>query len=1805
MQPSVDEKPHKDKAPKKNQLVNSVTESSLAHSPVASASPTRDLALANVAGVAATGSPALIAGSSTNSDPSHGAGSGVGIGIDDAAAAALPIVSSNKVPTADKPAVSQPNLSKAKPSTTKSPSSSSSKNDDNENHAQPDDAASTKTAPIASEGRRSKKRDTDVVENKGTASTKEDDRTRSKDKNENTERSDRKRKANANPSDSGKSESKSEGRNVKKTAKSDANMDTVNKDKDNDDNESSRTPAVVSGVNTITIADDADGISATTTSDALSPSVRDVAAPCKEKRNEAQKATDSRKRTVGGDDASQQRSVAQERGARERESSNATDTEPQPKKQEQQKQPEKTQAQQHHSSKESRDQGPITKNSQSDQTQTQDKGQTETEHQKRNAKNKDKDKNDKKENENKNHDNDRDRNCDYKQAQSKLNDEKQETSQGRKRKQQAKRSKSQTQPESQPEPRSQSSSQSISQQQPIKETGAEEQSSKRQELTNGEENKDPISRKTTKRAPPITSAIPTTPSLDPIIPPTTVQTVEPAAPTMATTATATTTNGSSKPKELPLEPAKKSAKPKSLPPSGSTEPPTKPSSKASTTIENASTKRAERNGVATTSGSKSSAQVAVVTTPNTAPTSEGVTATPLVATPTPTKVATPAAAATTKTPSRGSNQEQSDKPRKEDNTVVQTESIATADASTFNSSSATTTTISSTAKNVSDSANSENASSGRGRAKKSGNNKPQDGGRGGGGSAAAGTATVTTADVANAAPTITSPPKQGRSNDSHAHSQPDRAQSSQPTSEPKRKPDELESQSQPLVPFKKQRRQKKTEGASAPAPASTPQTTRDIVSNNSAVQDSRPPNTSSRTEGPRDRAKAAENHQAITDVAAIKNNNNNNKKKKDNANHNKEPDSDGDDHRGTDEPHHDASREPQNQTNSIANTPENAQSDAVLVDDEIFVDFYIPSQAKTVALRGSRQDVALMLAATGGFEVRGIACAPREMNRPLAQPPPISITSPRQSHVASQDSTPARASTSSPRKRKATTTTASNAPSLAPTNDSSASASASTSVSDKTSVVILSHNPAPKRRRTARAIEGPKIDQASDALSSSSSSATKNNESDGRNKKQRKSGANEKSSRGGKGRNQGHRENGRAPSEEGDEEDGGDEDEEENVQVEPVMPKKGKKASIAATIAGGPIQKRSRHEPSTPPDMAMACVERVSAEEAERIRRSPLGQRPTSGTKKLIRLTDEWVYRGPFSPSNIKDAMTVQRALQREWRMVEIYKDSLLLHQDLVSVGPQDDPDGPTEWYYLRSKNVGVRDSTRWKTETVKLGTHDFGTYEIAERGIDSTGVEKLSSGSLAINAIKDESASRKIIVDLAARYLLVCGDAGFGNILVNCETKRLYGIDIEGTREMVPVGPTRLLEDLLFVKGKQPPQRQLIDVFAACITNENAIRKVIRLAREHATPEKEAEMNEEFERRGWGKAPPFETGSRMTERIDALEASINQLHDQWSAEMAKADAFSPVSDDQTSSGDNRGNNSTHRDPSAVASSSSSSSSSRKGASRGSGRKRAIEAANPATADSSSSSSSTVPSKRTKIELQKRSVKNIENENGETGGKNKGTGSTSNNSKRSHTTTAVSNISSNTTTTTTTTTSNTDTGTITTNPTNSSTKMPSTNTKKATSIVKITKNTDKNVSKTHVTDSSNNNNNNNSDVNNHNSNATYDEDNDTNDGNSSGEERSCENEPMDGSEDERAADDKSRRLDRDARHRHAGAADNRSISDNDDDNDDDNSNDEHTTNMDVSHTHVSESDAESDDNRDANDSSQGENSDNVDSDGEH
>lgn len=220
------------------------------------------------------------------------------------------------------------------------------------------------------------------------------------------------------------------------------------------------------------------------------------------------------------------------------------------------------------------------------------------------------------------------------------------------------------------------------------------------------------------------------------------------------------------------------------------------------------------------------------------------------------------------------------------------------------------------------------------------------------------------------------------------------------------------------------------------------------------------------------------------------------------------------------------------------------------------------------------------------------------------------------------------------------------------------------------------------------------------------------------------------------------------------------------------------------TATGAPAMDRHvgrrarRPMQSTCPDLAYRLGAIVLDEaKADAICNAPVAQKPTLTTKKQVHMLEDGAYKGPYDVNLQAEAVRVTRTLYREYVLSKLWGDTIVAHHVPVF-------DEARGVIYLRMDLVGDRGPGDWRTQTctIRRGGQE---RQVSVVSRESHGLCLLSSMDvLASPAFV--GAFPAVIVHMAARYLIGCGDANLNNIL-GCASRgaaSVRAVDIEDNRD-------------------------------------------------------------------------------------------------------------------------------------------------------------------------------------------------------------------------------------------------------------------------------------------------------------------------------------------------------------------------------------------------------------------------------------
>jgi hypothetical protein len=228
-----------------------------------------------------------------------------------------------------------------------------------------------------------------------------------------------------------------------------------------------------------------------------------------------------------------------------------------------------------------------------------------------------------------------------------------------------------------------------------------------------------------------------------------------------------------------------------------------------------------------------------------------------------------------------------------------------------------------------------------------------------------------------------------------------------------------------------------------------------------------------------------------------------------------------------------------------------------------------------------------------------------------------------------------------------------------------------------------------------------------------------------------------------------------------------------------TLPSRSGGASTRAT-ATGRSRSRAAEALAPCPDLVARLAPKVLDDAAiVRIQTAPLAQKPTLTTKKCVYMLADGAYKGPYAVDQRADVVRVVRTLYRERVMRDLWGDTIVARHE-----PVFDPHARV--IYLRMDLVGDRGpdgDEPWSTVpcTVKRGgaEHDV---EVVNR--DSHGLVIINS-MLWLGSENFVGAFAKVVVHMAARYLIDGGDANLNNI-IGCPRRgaaSVCAVDIEDNR--------------------------------------------------------------------------------------------------------------------------------------------------------------------------------------------------------------------------------------------------------------------------------------------------------------------------------------------------------------------------------------------------------------------------------------
>ena len=206
-------------------------------------------------------------------------------------------------------------------------------------------------------------------------------------------------------------------------------------------------------------------------------------------------------------------------------------------------------------------------------------------------------------------------------------------------------------------------------------------------------------------------------------------------------------------------------------------------------------------------------------------------------------------------------------------------------------------------------------------------------------------------------------------------------------------------------------------------------------------------------------------------------------------------------------------------------------------------------------------------------------------------------------------------------------------------------------------------------------------------------------------------------------------------------------------------------------------------------------IQKISTEIMEKVNAAPQGQRKTSKHKKVVKIVEDRIFKGPYT----SDEQMLIKNLSNTYA-VEVLEDALKL------------PDwqrGSLRWEYvgcwngnccyLIASNVGKCRNISWEIVNTKIETN----VKVVPRGEAVRRVSDIEGTALLTDEIKSAALQHLYI-----RFLLDLGDSGTHNILVREDYGRsgrlIAGIDLEEKRS-INRKESRL--DNLFKKGASKKQ--------------------------------------------------------------------------------------------------------------------------------------------------------------------------------------------------------------------------------------------------------------------------------------------------------------------------------------------------------------------------------------------------------------
>ncbi|EFC38389.1 predicted protein [Naegleria gruberi] len=253
-----------------------------------------------------------------------------------------------------------------------------------------------------------------------------------------------------------------------------------------------------------------------------------------------------------------------------------------------------------------------------------------------------------------------------------------------------------------------------------------------------------------------------------------------------------------------------------------------------------------------------------------------------------------------------------------------------------------------------------------------------------------------------------------------------------------------------------------------------------------------------------------------------------------------------------------------------------------------------------------------------------------------------------------------------------------------------------------------------------------------------------------------------------------------------EEEEDSDEEEDSSDEEEKVESKKRKSTPKLR------IKKKTKIE-------MISDFELLDTELCENILECPIGQTPTSSSKKKVYITSEYVFKGPYSQTNEKDMVNIRKIQFR----TNLLNTEIGLSNILIPTVVKFESDSN---YYLRYIRIGsdMTDSDI-KDKGENLNKHNI----VKDR--------KCLGISLATEYFKtQEDISSKIYesisTDFIGRYILGIGDVHLNNVIVNLDSNEAFGIDLDENRQTIPTAKKSKFTELLFVKSPGKKVKELFD---------------------------------------------------------------------------------------------------------------------------------------------------------------------------------------------------------------------------------------------------------------------------------------------------------------------------------------------------------------------------------------------------------